>query len=378
MAMSEIELRLEAVNRYLENSRKSEINDAWSRIIGKPNSLLKFEEVANRLHIRQQIPIGHQMVKLNQIVGSVGRYREFTKNFLPRPTVMQDRWVAVDVTMNSLKGFPPVELYKIGEAYFVIDGNHRISVSRANGNKDIEANVIECQTSVSFSLEDFLGDKWLIKAAYGEFLTQTHLDQLRPGAHLEVTQSEHYDTILQHIAVHRYLSNRPQRNAHGAWENRHLSWADAVVSWYDKVYRPVVEAMHAQQLLARFPKRTETDLYIAITQYRERVAEQYELAPLGDESAATVFAANHSDWAIGRFVLAVRQRIRQSVSQTLNQTLGQLQAIPAGMTHAEFSMLRLRHDAGELSITEAQRKAAPEPHYGEPVCEGGFGVPFSA
>ena len=374
MAMSEIELRLAAVERYLDHSRKSEINDAWSRIIRKPNSLLKFEEVASRLHIRQQIPIGHKMVKLNQIVGSVGRYREFTKDFLPRPTVMQDRWVAVDVTMNSLKGFPPVELYKIGEAYFVVDGNHRISVSRANGNKDIEANVIECQTNVSFSLEDFLGDKWLIKAAYEDFLTQTHLNQLRPDVTLDVTNTEHYETIMQHIAVHRYLCNRPQRNAYGSWEERHLSWADAVASWYDKVYTPVVEAVHAKKLLARFPKRTETDLYIAITQYRERVAEQYELAPLGAESAVTVFAANHSDWAISRLFMAMRQRVRQ----TLSQTLGQLQVMPAGMTHEEFGTLRLRHDAGELSITEARRKVPQEPHYGEPVCEGGLSMPFSA
>lgn len=366
MAMSELELRLEAVERYLHSARQAEIKDLWARITGKNCSLLKFEEVANRLHIRQQIPIGHQMVRLNQIVGSVGRYREFTKEFLPRATILQDRWVAVDVTLNSLQGLPPIDLYKIGGAYFVIDGNHRISVSRANGNKDIEARVIECQTGIPFTLKDFTSGKWRLKSAYEEFLTQTRLDQLRPGVKLDVTDADHFPTILQHIAVHHYLSNlsnRPQRTANGTWGEPHLSWGDAVVSWVDTVYTPIVEAIRSHKIMAQFPKRTETDLYIAITQYRERVAEEYELAPLCAQTAVTVFAANHNELAIGRLFLAMCQLLDRSVGEKVRWVLGQVKLLPTGMTNEEFGALRLRHDAGELSLIEAGRKVTQEVHF---------------
>src|SRR5262245_8030580 len=124
MAMSELELRVAARDRYYSSARSAKIQDNWARMTGTNNSLLRYEDVANRLHLRQQIPLGLRMVELCQIVGSVGRYREFTQGFFPREAVIQDRWVALDVLMNSMQGFPPIELYKIGDAYFVIDGNH--------------------------------------------------------------------------------------------------------------------------------------------------------------------------------------------------------------------------------------------------------------
>jgi hypothetical protein len=357
--MSDLELRLQAVERYHQSARQAEIKEYWARFNGKSCSLLKYEEVANRLHIRQQIPIGHRMVPLHHIVGSVGRYREFTQGFLPRATVMQDRWVAVDVTMNSLWGLPPIELYKIGEGYFVIDGNHRISVARANGNKDIEAHVIEHQTSVPFTLADFAGDKWLVKAVYGDFLAQTKLDQLRPQVELAVSNAEHYETLLQHIAVHRYLSNKSRHN--GAV----MSWEAAVTSWYDTIYTPIVEAIRSHKVQVRFPKRTLTDLYITITSYRERVAEEYGLAPLGAESAVRVFAANHGERILDRLLLSLRQSI------TPQWRWGEAKR-PAGMTPEEFAALRLRHAAGELSVTEAGRMARPEEVISEALCEMQF------
>ena len=38
-------------------------------------------------------------------------------------------------------------LYQVGEAFFVEDGNHRVSIARANGETSIQANVIEFDVS---------------------------------------------------------------------------------------------------------------------------------------------------------------------------------------------------------------------------------------
>ena len=65
--------------------------------------------------------------------------------------------------MNSLVGLPAVELYKIGDAYFVRDGNHRVSVARANDVSHIEAYVTEYQTDIPLTADDFERDQWLIK-----------------------------------------------------------------------------------------------------------------------------------------------------------------------------------------------------------------------
>jgi hypothetical protein len=42
---------------------------------------------------------------------------------------------------------PPVELFKVGEVYFVRDGNHRVSVARARGQDFIDAQVTEIRVS---------------------------------------------------------------------------------------------------------------------------------------------------------------------------------------------------------------------------------------
>ena len=362
MAMSSMEQRLDAIERYQHSVRQARLRDRWAQFTGRSASVLRYEAVAARLHIRQQIPTGYQMVPLHKIVGSVGRYREFTTGFFPRAEVMQDRWVAVDITMNSLAGLPPVELYQVGEGYFVIDGNHRISVARANGNQDIEAFVLECQTPVHLTLSDFAGEGWVAKAAYADFMIATQLDELRPTAQLTTSDGAHYATLLQHIAVHRYLANKPPRFAGDA--RGEMSWREAVASWYDNVYMPLVEAIRAHNLTRRFPKRTETDLYVAITQYREQVAERFELAPLSAAISVAVFAANHGDRLIDRAWLTLRDRI---AAKARWYHVGV--EMPAGMAAAEFAALRLRHDAGELSLIEAERRYGAQPCFGDALCE---------
>jgi hypothetical protein len=381
MAVSYTELRLEATDRYYHSARHAELLGYWSRLTGYNYDLLRYEEVASRLHIRQQIPVGFQMIPLNQIVGSVGRYREFTNNFLPRKTVLQERWIAVDITMNSLQGLPPIELYKVGGGYFVVDGNHRISVARANGNGIIEAYVIECQTPVPLTLADFRNGGWRMKAAYADFLAHTRLDALRPEHEIRLIPPEYTQTLLQHIEVHRYLHNQPkpphlddQTEAQGG---RILSWEDAVMSWYNTVYLPIVAAIRGHRLQVRFPKRAEVELYVQITQYRERIAEEYGLAPLGPETAVAVFAANHSDHALQRFIVSLCQALRQRLRQNRRNGLAHVE-MPLGMTEEEFQALRLRHDAGELSLTEASHKEHQQSHLLEGLCEGQLDTQFAA
>jgi hypothetical protein len=264
--------------------------------------------------------------------------------------------------MNSLRGLPPVELYKVGEGYFVVDGNHRISVARANGNRDVEAVVTEWQTHVPYTLEDFADNGWLHKAAYADFLAETELDQVRPGAMLQTSNVEDYATLLQHIAVHRYLVNRAAKEPHQPIHK--LGWKEAVGSWYDTVYLPVISAVRAQGVHARFPTRTESDLYLAITQHREQVAEAFGLAPLDVVTAVAVYAANHHERWRDRLVATLR--------------LPALRAqVPEGMSPAEFALLRLRHAAGELGLIEGERKAAQEPQSSLSLCECDLNMQFS-
>ncbi|HRW11429.1 MAG TPA: hypothetical protein P5121_40300 [Caldilineaceae bacterium] len=332
-----------AVEKYKRNRTSAQISDLLGLVTGEKTDLVSYDEVAKRLHARQQVEMGSQMVPLDQIVGSVGRYRDFTRTFLPRAGANAERWARLDAAMNSLEGFPPVELFKIGEVYFVRDGNHRVSVARANELTHIEAYVTEVKIAIPLTISDFERDEWLIKAEAADFEEQVNLNQLRPDNNVRFTEPGRYELLIQHIEVHKYL-----RDLELGRQGHHceISWEEAILSWYDTVYLPVTQAIHKSKLLEHFPDRTEADLYLWVVHHRERLAMLYGLAPLDPETAVTTFAETHSERPLERTLQGLRLGFHRLWDD----------GKPLGMSKEEFERLRHRHDAGELSLGEAEHR----------------------
>ncbi len=241
-------------------------SNAWNLLTGKSNELLQFDEVQQRLRLRGQRHLGLQNIPIDKIVGTVGRYNDFTRSFLPRKSVNEDRWKRIDALARGLTGFPPIEVYKVGEAYFVIDGNHRVSVARQFGQPTIEAYVIEVPTSVPIDENTTPEELW-IKEGYADFLQQTHLDVLRSGSQVILTEPGMYAQILEHIQVHQYFM--------GIEQDDEIEWKDAVKSWYDNVYLPMIEAIREHNLLGQFPDRTEADLYVWLIRHQAALHDGY-------------------------------------------------------------------------------------------------------
>lgn len=341
-------VQYESLEKFRRNVNKAQIADLMAKMTGGKVDLLSYDEVAKRIKSRQQIEMGTQMIPLDKIVGSVGRYRDFTRTFLPRAGVSPERWARVDAVMNSLEGFPPIEVYKIGDVYFVRDGNHRVSVARANGLTHIEAYVTEIPTDVPLHMEDFERDQWIIKIERAEFLKETKLDEIRPGHGIEFTEPGRYQILLRHIQVHQYLRNLDLARE---GSDHRLSWEEAVASWYDNVYLPVVEAIRRHRLLESFPSRTEADLYLWIAHHREQLAQRYGLAPLSPDAAVSTFAEVHSERPLEQAV--------RTLKFGLHKALGDLDK-PLGMSDEEFAEARARYEAGERTLAEAERQQAEQ------------------
>ena len=336
-----------ARQHYAASLRKAQLIDLMGLITGADTNLVSFDEVADRLKARQEISHRTEDVPLDKIVGSVGRYKDFTREFLPRSNISSFRWAKIDAAINSPEGVPPIELYILGDVYFVRDGNHRVSVARANQIDQIEAYVTELKTPIPLTLSDFERNLWIIKIEYAEFMGETHLDLLRPGADISMTVPGRYEILLHHIEVHRYLRNLDLERA---GQTERLSRAEAVTSWYDRVYLPVVDAMLNQRLLEHFPGRTEADLYFWIVKHRERLSPRFGLAPLDADTAVTTFAETHSDLPL--------ERTLQGLRLGLHWTLGDER--PLGMSEEIFDEARARHDAGERTLSEAEEDAAQQ------------------
>ncbi len=232
---------------------KSFINQVFSVLSGQRNNLLSYDDVKEKLRIGGPIYRGMKTVRVDQIAGSLNRYHEFDRAFLPKEDQLVTRWTKVDRAFYEDIHLPPVVLYKVGDVFFVVDGHHRVSVAREQGQEYIEAEVRECATRVNIT-PDIKPEDLEILGAKVDFLERSGLDKLKPEANIKLNIPDGFNRMLEHIAVHRYFM--------GLDFKRDISEQEAVVHWYDTVYMPIVNIVRESGLLDEFPKKTEGDLYL--------------------------------------------------------------------------------------------------------------------
>lgn len=245
---------------------KAAMNRFWAGIRGESLDLLPYSEVSSKLRAVNRTDLGLKEVPLKNIIGSVNRTDDFDRNFRPLSDEDSRRWANVKTAMISpfSRGVPPVSLYKIGDAYFVLDGNHRVSIAKEMGMETIEAYVTEVKSKVGLS-SSFTLEELVEKAALADFLEETHVDQILPGIDLSLQQIDNYPLLREHINVHQYYM--------GIDQNREISYAEAVVDWYDKIYTPVVNEIEKSGLYDEYPQLTLTDLYLLVLDKQHNLKE---------------------------------------------------------------------------------------------------------
>ena len=240
------------------------LNRVWSVVSGKPTNLLSYEDVKEKLHIGGPIYRGVETVPVDQIAGSLNRYHQFDRAFLPVQDETAERWQRVNRAFYEEIGLPPVVLYKVGQVYFVVDGHHRVSVARQQGQMFIEAEVRECATKVNITPNLKPEDLEILHTKV-HFLERTNLDRLRPGANIKLTIPDGFSRMLEHIAVHRYFM--------GLDLKRDISEEEAIIDWYDTVYMPIIEIIRESKILKEFPGKTEGDLYLWVLDHQHYLAK---------------------------------------------------------------------------------------------------------
>ncbi|MBN1399844.1 MAG: DUF4032 domain-containing protein [Anaerolineae bacterium] len=250
---------------FLKATNEGRLRRLWARLTGKNIDLIPFEKLSESIGLHGQSYRGLRPVPLDKIVGSLGRSQDFDRAFLPTQKHSRGKWVSVDSAFITGVTLPPVSLYKVGDAYFVVDGHHRVSVARRQGQAFIDAEVVEVQSRVPVSADLTVDDLDLV-AAHRRFLEETKLDELRPSYDLELTMPGDYVKILEHIRVHRYFVGRD--------EGVDLAWEEAVARWYDNVYLPVYRTIMEDDLLKDFPGHTAGDLYLWIVEHAYYLSQE--------------------------------------------------------------------------------------------------------
>jgi hypothetical protein len=285
--------------RWDQARRSAFVQDVLAAFIQRPADLLPFEEVRYKLNLRNVFEQGLQDVPLDHIVGSVGRYQDFTRAFFPRQDSLKDRWQRIDRLVAKGGGLPPIELYKVGAVYFVRDGNHRVSVARKHHFPTIQAYVWEYQTDIALEPNTDI-DVLLCQNAHTSFLERTHIDRLCPDLDIRLTQPDAYADLLNEIQAYQGILSQI--------DEEDMPFDQAVVLWCDMRYTPIVDIIRQRDILQDFPGRTETDLYLWLCQNQKELATHYGDQVLMEEAA--------DDLAIrfGETRLPIRQ-VKQAVKR---------------------------------------------------------------
>lgn len=211
-----------------------------------------FSEIRDLLNLGEQHYRGLEEIPLERIRGSVGRYDDFTAAFLPRKEHMRDRWQKVSELVSKGR-IPPIEVYQVDQAYFVVDGNHRVSAARQRGLKTISAHVTEFVSPFpDGSAIDT--DEQFINTERASFLEKVGEADRASTDGIVFTCPGCYRNLASQIEAYR--------RGMSIKEGRPVAFEQAFSAWKDEVYSAAVESIRQDNMLELFPDRTEADLFI--------------------------------------------------------------------------------------------------------------------
>jgi hypothetical protein len=244
-----------------------------SRIFGilRPSlfELMPFDEAKRLIKPQGEMYRGVTSVRLADIVGSEGRYRDFNRFFFPKKEHLKSRWTGIDELQYKDVILPPVVLYEMGGLYFVRDGNHRVSVARAKGQEFIDAEVVSLKSEIQLAPDMSIQDikRAVVEYEKQRFYRETNYVNVVGSDDLVFSEPGRYDTIKEHVLVHKYFLNQNMAEE--------IPFHEALFSWHENVYQPICQAIEAENLLSLFPGRTVSDLYLFLVAHWDELKRTF-------------------------------------------------------------------------------------------------------
>lgn len=248
---------------------KALVNEIQHLLNPEEATLISFTDIKKLLKPKDEVYKGMQVVPINLIVGSEGRYKDFDNHFFPKSTFLKDRWEHIDMAHIQDVTLPPISLYEVGGLYFVRDGNHRVSVAKSRGCENIDAEVVSLQSEVKLkpgsSKEEMISQ--VISYEKRVFYAETNFGDITDYWCLDFTTPGQYDVIYNHILIHKYYINMDKKEE--------IPFSDAVSSWFENVYLPVIHSIDTHHIMRRFKNRTKSDLYVFLIKYWDELKQKF-------------------------------------------------------------------------------------------------------
>jgi hypothetical protein len=258
--------RADVADDFLRARRRQALARLVQRLRRAPddvNVILPLDEVLDALGRRGERRLGLRTIRLDRIVGTVDSSRDFDRRFRPTNGRVRERWERLALAQRRGEEIPPIEVYQVGDLYFVLDGHHRVSIAIAEGATTIEAYVTEVRTQVPAT--GIKGRRDLLFKGYERIFRERVPLSASAMAKITVTDPWSYAELGE--AVEAWGYRRMQDT--GQFSDR----AETARHWYADEYLPVVRMMRTADLIGT---RTEAEAYLRVATERYRLILAHE------------------------------------------------------------------------------------------------------
>ncbi len=257
---------VDAQHDFIRARRRATVAKLIARLRGEPDDVsvvLPYEEVIDALGFVSEHSVGFRVVPLDAIVGSVDRGRDFDRRFRPTSGRSRGRWEQIAAAARRGESFPPVDLVRVGELYFVRDGHHRVSVARALARDDIDAYVTEVVTRIDAGRAMKLSDLPL-KSHERVFFERVPVPQPARGE-IALSDTSDYDELAEGVEAWGFRASQSRGEP--------LHREETALLWLETEYRPVVAMLREAGLVHNC---TETEAYMRVAAERYRLLRTFD------------------------------------------------------------------------------------------------------
>jgi hypothetical protein len=226
--------------------------------------ILPFDEVVDALGMVGEVELGLQTIKLDSVVGTVDRTRDFDRGFRPTTPRVRGRWQRIAAAQRRGESFPPISVYRVGDLHFVRDGHHRVSVAKSLGREDIDAYVTEVRTRVGTGEALRLADLPL-KSHERLFAERVPLDRAQL---VRVRPSDPWDfgRLAEGVEAWGFRVMQERRE--------YMDREEIARLWFEDDFLPVVETLRAADFIGA--SEAEGDAYMRVVTARYELLRTHE------------------------------------------------------------------------------------------------------
>ncbi len=253
--------RVDAESDFMRARRHQVLSALAARLRNDTDDVVQsmsFDEVVEALGRRAENYLGTKLIPLDAIVGSVDKVRDFDRRFRPTSGRSRQRWERLARASRTGEEIPPIDVFQVGDYYFVQDGHHRVSVARSLGLDVIEARVTAIET---FLTPVGIGARSDIERKYWRRLMLERVP-FSGEARAAVAVDDPFDYGVIAETVEAWAA----RTMHA--EGAYMDKATMAARWYAEEFKPVVDMIEEAGVRGEAERPAAAYLRVACERYR--------------------------------------------------------------------------------------------------------------